>query len=151
MAPSCALRSRGVTTELFIRTRNSQLHVTNLPRSTSEDDLSTLFSKAGKVASIRIMRDISGRSRGTGFVVVETKEAVDEALKTLDKVILDNHAIKVELGCSSWDGGVLVDEGPVHVGLPDGAGRRGGQFHPGTANDQGPGYYTVSLFSSIGV
>lgn len=96
-----------------------ELHVTNLPRTTTEDDLSTLFSKAGKVASVRIMRDMSGRSRGTGFVVMETKESVDEALKTLDKVILDNHALKVELSAPLGQKTTVTSRGANSVGTPE--------------------------------
>ena len=74
-----------------------ELHVMNLGRFTTEDDVRSLFAKAGKVTSVRILRDMANRSKGAGFVVMGTKEEAEEAIKTLNTVIVSGHAIKVEL------------------------------------------------------
>ncbi|KAK3942890.1 hypothetical protein QBC46DRAFT_379030 [Diplogelasinospora grovesii] len=74
-----------------------EIHVLNLPKSTTEDDLKGLFEKAGKVVSVRIPRNMAGQSHGTAFVVMETKEEAEEAVAKLDKLIFGNHPIKVEI------------------------------------------------------
>ncbi len=52
------------------------LYVGNLPWSTTEEDLATLFSATGAVKSTRIITDReSGRSRGFGFVEVNDEDA----------------------------------------------------------------------------
>ena len=46
-----------------------RLYVGNLPYSATEDQLTELFSRAGKVDSVRVMRDMAtGRARGFAFV-----------------------------------------------------------------------------------
>ncbi|KAL2128197.1 hypothetical protein VTI74DRAFT_9533 [Chaetomium olivicolor] len=74
-----------------------ELHVVNLPRGTSEDDVRGLFAKAGKVVSVRVPRNMAGQSHGTAFVVMETKDEAQNAIKKLDKLIFGQHPIKVEL------------------------------------------------------
>ncbi|KAK4142678.1 uncharacterized protein C8A04DRAFT_13038 [Dichotomopilus funicola] len=74
-----------------------ELHIVNLPRSTSEDDVHALFAKAGRVVSVRVPRNMAGQSHGTAFVVMDTKAAAQDAIKTLDKLIFGSHPIKVEL------------------------------------------------------
>ena len=74
-----------------------ELHVMNLPRAASEDDVEGLFEKAGKVVSVRLTRNMGGVSTGTAFVVMETKEQAAKAIEILDKVIFGNHPLKVEV------------------------------------------------------
>ncbi len=51
------------------------LYVGNLPWSTTEDDLSSMFGTYAEVKSSRIITDReTGRSRGFGFVEVEEAE-----------------------------------------------------------------------------
>ena len=46
-----------------------RLYVGNLPYSATEDQLTELFSRAGKVDNVRVMRDMAtGRARGFAFV-----------------------------------------------------------------------------------
>jgi len=53
-----------------------KLYVGNLPFSTTEDELSDLFSEVGNVESVRIITDReTGRSRGFGFVEMADDEA----------------------------------------------------------------------------
>lgn len=68
-----------------------ELHVNNIPRSMTEEALTEFFNKAGKVMAVRLPRP------GAAFVVMETKEEAQEAIKTLDKVMFGTHPLKVEL------------------------------------------------------
>lgn len=74
-----------------------ELHVVNLPRAMSEEELKSLFSKAGKVFSVRFPHNSPEGNGGTAFVVMETKEEAQEAVKTLDQLIFGNRPIKVEM------------------------------------------------------
>lgn len=61
----------------------NKLYIGNLPYAITEDQLSELFEKAGKVVSVKIITDkFSGRSKGFAFVEMssekEAKKAVDE-------------------------------------------------------------------------
>jgi len=50
-----------------------KLYVGNLPFETSETDLQELFTQAGAVDSVRVMRDMAtGRARGFAFVEMST-------------------------------------------------------------------------------
>ena len=53
-----------------------KLFVNNLPSSTSEESLQTLFSQFGKVHSLKLVKDLfSGRCKGIGFIEMEGHEA----------------------------------------------------------------------------
>src|SRR6187397_1551680 len=58
-------------------------YVGNLPFSAGETELQELFSQAGAVDSVKIMRDMAtGRARGFAFVEMATD---DDAQKAIDK------------------------------------------------------------------
>ena len=60
-----------------------RLYVGNLPYSSSEDQLTELFSRAGKVDNVRVMRDMAtGRARGFAFVEMSTDEEAQSCTST---------------------------------------------------------------------
>ena len=63
-----------------------KLYVGNLPYSTTEDQLTELFSRAGKVDSVRVMRDMAtGRARGFAFVEMVSDEDAQNAISQLNE------------------------------------------------------------------
>lgn len=63
-----------------------KLYVGNLPYDTSEADLQTLFSGAGNVDSVNVMRDMAtGRARGFAFVEMGTDEEAQQAISMLNE------------------------------------------------------------------
>ena len=73
-----------------------RLYVGNLPYKATDEDLMSLFSSVGDVASARVMRDMTtGRARGFGFVEMTTDEAAQKAIETLHQRELDGRAIVV--------------------------------------------------------
>ncbi|MGQ9832213.1 MAG: RNA recognition motif domain-containing protein [Candidatus Villigracilaceae bacterium] len=59
----------------------TKLYVGNLPYSFGEADLQTLFAGAGTVKSAVVIKDRdSGRSKGFGFVEMETAEEMRTAI-----------------------------------------------------------------------
>ena len=63
-----------------------KLYVGNLPYTTNEQDLQDLFSTAGTVDSINVMRDMAtGRARGFAFVEMATDEEAQQAISMLNE------------------------------------------------------------------
>jgi RNA recognition motif-containing protein len=62
-----------------------KLYVGNLPYSVTEQDLQGLFSSAGTVDSVNVMRDMAtGRARGFAFVEMSTEEEAQAAVSMLN-------------------------------------------------------------------
>lgn len=62
-----------------------KLYVGNLSYSTREEDLQTLFVEFGAVTSVAIITDrATGRSKGFGFVEMESAEAAQAAIAKLN-------------------------------------------------------------------
>jgi len=58
--------------------------------------LKEVFSKYGKIESVRILKNMKGESKGSGFIVFEKKEQANAALE-LDKTKLKSRVLVVEL------------------------------------------------------
>ena len=59
----------------------AKLYVGNLPYTTVDADLQTLFSQAGTVKSAQVIKDRqSGRSKGFGFVEMSSSEEAQSAI-----------------------------------------------------------------------
>lgn len=75
---------------------NKKLYVGNLSYDTSEDQLRNLFVGVGPVVSVTIITDrSSGRSKGFGFVEMETEQAAQEAIDQLNNHELNDRTIAV--------------------------------------------------------
>jgi RNA recognition motif-containing protein len=62
-----------------------RLYVGNLPYSTTEHDLETLFSKVGSVESVTIVKSRdTGRSRGFAFVDMADESQASNALEAFN-------------------------------------------------------------------
>lgn len=61
------------------------MYVGNIPFNTGEDELRALFSDFGQVTDIHMPNDReTGRPRGFAFVTMDSKEAMESAVETLD-------------------------------------------------------------------
>ncbi|HLG18735.1 MAG TPA: RNA-binding protein [Bdellovibrionota bacterium] len=100
---------------------NKKLYVGNLPFSADENALRELFAGEGrKVASSQIISDRqTGRSRGFGFVEMETEEDAEKAIAALNG--------------KEWEGRALVVNEAREKGPGEGRGpqRSGGGFGRG--------------------
>ncbi len=64
---------------------NNKLFVRNLAYSTTDGELSGIFAGSGEVVSARMATDRdTGRSRGFGFVQMNTQEEAQNAIRALD-------------------------------------------------------------------
>jgi RNA recognition motif-containing protein len=61
---------------------NKKLFVGGLPYATTDEELKTHFAQAGNVISAQIVMDrMTGRSKGFGFVEMETDEEATKAIE----------------------------------------------------------------------
>ncbi len=73
-----------------------KLYVGNLPHQMTEEQLNTLFSEAGYVASAKIITDRqTGQPRGFGFVEMETKLEGQKAISMLNGRSVDGRPLAV--------------------------------------------------------
>ena len=73
-----------------------KLYVGNLPHSYSEDDLKNIFSEYKSVVSCKLIIDRdTGRSKGFGFVELDSDEEAREAISALNGKDCDGRAIVV--------------------------------------------------------
>lgn len=83
-----------------------RLYVGNLPYKATDQDLSALFSRAGNVASARVMRDMTtGRARGFGFVEMATDEDAQKAIAEFHQYQMDGRALVVNEARPKPEGG----------------------------------------------
>ena len=94
-----------------------RLYVGNLPYSASEDQLTELFSRAGKVDNVRVMRDMAtGRARGFAFVEMSTDDEALKAINEFHEFQLEGRGLVVNEARPKPEGG---------FGGPGGGGGRG--------------------------
>lgn len=75
---------------------STKLYVGNLAFETSSNDLQTLFAQAGTVESVSLIEDReTGRSRGFGFVEMQTKEEGAAAIERFNGTELGGRTLKV--------------------------------------------------------
>jgi RNA recognition motif-containing protein len=73
-----------------------KLFVGNLAYSVGDDELEALFGEHGTVVSAVIIRDgETGRSRGFGFVEMETTEMAEAAAGAIDGFEMEGRRIRV--------------------------------------------------------
>ena len=73
-----------------------RLFVGNISHNATENDLEDHFASAGKVLSVSIIQDRNtGRSRGFGFVEMETKEEASKAIESFHNKEFQGRALTV--------------------------------------------------------
>lgn len=76
---------------------NKKLYVGNLNYATTEEELRELFAEVGPVVSVAIITDrATGRSKGFGFVEMETEKAAEEAIERFNNYELNQRNITVD-------------------------------------------------------
>jgi cold-inducible RNA-binding protein len=76
----------------------NKMFVGNLSWDAVEDDLQELFSKAGTVTEVAVMRDrFTGRARGFAFVTMSTAEEAAEAIRQLENQEFMGRPLKVNI------------------------------------------------------
>lgn len=75
---------------------NKRLFVGNLPYRIEESQLQELFGQAGRVESVRVMRDTeTGRARGFAFVEMSSEQDAEKAAGQFNQYSLDGRKLTV--------------------------------------------------------
>ena len=75
---------------------SKKLYVGNLPFTSTEEELRTLFGRHGGVDSVNVIMDReTGRPRGFAFVEMSEASGATDAIKALDGTQLGGRALKV--------------------------------------------------------
>ena len=115
----------------------SKLYVGNLSYSTTEDDLRQLFSQAGNVKSVSVIKDRdTGRSKGFAFVEMGSDDDAQKAISQFNGQNFQDRSLKVNVARPREDrprggggggfGGPRGGGGGGGFGGPRGGGDRGG-------------------------
>jgi len=76
---------------------NTKIYVGNISSQTTEPELKTLFSQAGEVMSVKILKDhTSGQSRGFAFVEMSTRKEGQKAVSMLNRRSFQDREILVK-------------------------------------------------------
>ena len=95
------------------------IYVGNLSYSVTEDNLREAFEKIGEVSSIRLIKDsATGRSKGFGFVEMNSDEDAARAISALSGTMLMERAM-------------TVNEAKPQSNRPGPGGAGGGMRRPG--------------------
>ena len=74
------------------------MYVSNLSFHTSDSDLKKLFSQFGAVSSAKVITDReTGRSRGFGFVEMDSDVEAKEAIKNLNNKDIEGRPMSVSV------------------------------------------------------
>ena len=74
----------------------TKLFVAGLPYALKDADLESAFSAVGSVSSVKIITDReTGKSRGFGFVEMDSDDEAKEAIKQLDGSDMQGRSIAV--------------------------------------------------------
>lgn len=77
---------------------DTKLYIGNLSYQTTEDSLRELFSQAGTVVTVDIIKDRdSGRPKGFAFITMSNQQEAQQAIQTLNGKSIDNFALKVSI------------------------------------------------------
>jgi len=83
-----------------------RLYVGNLPYSATEEQLTELFSQAGKVDNVRVMRDMAtGRARGFAFVEMSSDDEAQKAISQFNERDMDGRPLVVNEARPKPEGG----------------------------------------------
>ena len=75
-----------------------RLYVGNLAKSTTEDELKTLFAQAGTVKSAEVVKDRnSGDSKGFAFITMGEQADADKAISMFNAYSLADRELKVNV------------------------------------------------------
>jgi RNA recognition motif-containing protein len=90
----------------WFRFMAKNIYVGNLTWAANADDLLLLFGKYGKVMRTQVITDReTGRSRGFGFVEMETQQASEEAIRALNEKDLQGRNLTVNEARERTSGG----------------------------------------------
>jgi RNA recognition motif-containing protein len=87
-----------IVPEKAVFNMEAKLHVGNLSKSTTQEELSTLFAQAGKVISVEVIKERkSGESKGFAFITMSEQAEADQAISMFNSYSLLDRELKVSM------------------------------------------------------
>ncbi|MBL8061778.1 MAG: RNA-binding protein [Anaerolineales bacterium] len=75
-----------------------RIYVGNLNKSTTQDEINTLFAQAGTVSSVEVVKDKgSGLSKGFAFVSMPNQAEADKAITMFNAYAMGENELKVNV------------------------------------------------------
>jgi RNA recognition motif-containing protein len=75
-----------------------RIYVGNLNKSTTQDEINTLFAQAGAVTSVDLVKDkVSGMSKGFAFVSMPEQAEAEKAISMFNAYSLADNELKVSV------------------------------------------------------
>jgi len=75
-----------------------RIYVGNLNKSTTQDEINTLFTQAGAVTSVDLVKDKgTGKSKGFAFVSMPEQAEADKAISMFNAYSLADNELKVNV------------------------------------------------------
>jgi cold-inducible RNA-binding protein len=76
----------------------TRIYVGNLNKSTTQDEIKTLFAQAGTVTSVDVATDKgTGKSKGFAFVAMPTQADADKAISMFNDYAMADNKLKVNI------------------------------------------------------
>jgi len=76
----------------------AKLYIGNLSKSTTQDELSTLFAHAGTVLRVKVIKDlIQGKSMGYAFITMSLQEEAEKAIDMFNLHLIHGHTLNVSI------------------------------------------------------
>ncbi len=90
----------------------SKLYVGNLSYSTTEEDLRSLFSQAGTVSSVALIKDRdSGQSKGFAFIEMSNQAEMEKAIGMFNGHNMGERELRVSVARPREERGGFRDRG----------------------------------------
>ena len=75
-----------------------KIYVRNLSKATTQEELKVLFTKAGTVTAVNMIKDRkSGASRGFAFITMSAQSEADKAVSMFNSHSFNDQEMKVDL------------------------------------------------------
>jgi RNA recognition motif-containing protein len=75
-----------------------RIYVGNLPKTTTQDEINTLFKQAGTVSAVDLVKDrVTGQSKGFAFVSMPTQAEAEKAISMFNAYSLGDKELKVNI------------------------------------------------------
>ncbi len=75
-----------------------RLYIANMSQETTKQDLQTMFSEAGTVASVEVvMNQKTGKSRGFAFVTMLSQEEAEKAVHMFNAKDVNGQTLRVNI------------------------------------------------------
>jgi len=77
---------------------NTKIYVGNLAKTTTEEEINTLFAQAGEVSLVELVKDKgTGLSKGFAFVTMNEEADATKAITMFNAYSLSDHELKVNV------------------------------------------------------